>query len=162
MTVHGSQGGATIMGAGAVYPTGPTPAPTQPGPEMTHVEIRRVQNGFVVAAINANLHENMMGYQGPQRSTFIAKDTKELADVLEWMITGAEIKWLPTIDMPVFDALVRRPGLVPTESVKQAVAEGIQQAMGPPQMLAEGQMPAHDANKFYGGPLNTGRPVRKY
>jgi len=110
------------------------PAPTQKGPEMTHVEIRRVQNGFVVAAINANLHESMLGYQGPQRSTFIAKDTTELSALLEWMITGKELDWLPTIDMPVFDQLVRRPGLTPTD-VREAVAQGVQAAIGPPQIL---------------------------
>lgn len=72
--------------------------------EVTHIEIRRVQNGFVLAGINLNMMEaNRLGDHGPQRATFIAKDVPELANLLQWIIDGSDMKWLPTMDLPVWD-----------------------------------------------------------
>lgn len=76
-------------------------------PQVTHVEIRRVQNGFVVMAINVELLERHQNFRGPQRWSFIAKDTAELGAVLTSIADGGDIDWMPSYDLPIVD-LVRR------------------------------------------------------
>jgi hypothetical protein len=82
-------------------------------PEITHLEIRRVQNGFVVMAININEFEARMGgMHGPKRWSFVAKDTTELGALIESIVTGAiEMKWVPSYDLPIVDLFQRKqPG----------------------------------------------------
>lgn len=79
-----------------------------PVTEITHIEIRRVQNGFVIAGINMNVFEShRFNGEHPQRATFIAKDIPEMANLLQWITDGAAMKWLPTVDLPIFDMEVR-------------------------------------------------------
>lgn len=92
----------SVLGmSGPAAPAGMPGAMTKP--TITHIEIRRVQNGFVVAGINMDVFESTHYGHMPQRATFIAKDVAELASLLEWIATGSELKWLPTVDLPVWD-----------------------------------------------------------
>lgn len=81
----------------------------QSKPQITHIEVRRVQNGFVVMAINVKLMEAPYGSNGqPQRWSYVAKDTKELGDLLTMIVDGGcDIEWVPSMDLPMVD-LVRR------------------------------------------------------
>ncbi len=90
---------ATGMGAGQAAQV----PPAQPRAEITHIEIRRVQNGFVIAGINMDVMERTHFGANPQRATFIAGNIDDLAKLLEWIVTGSELKWLPTVDLPVWD-----------------------------------------------------------
>jgi hypothetical protein len=85
-------------------------APDNPpaGPEITHIEIRRVQNGFVIAGINMKVFEShRFAGEHPQRATFIARDVEEISNLITWIVAGSEMKWLPTVDLPVFDMEIR-------------------------------------------------------
>jgi hypothetical protein len=84
------------------------PAAAMPLPTITHIEIRRVQNGFVVAGINMDVYENTHFGTSPQRATFIAGNVEELSKLLEWIVTGSQLKWLPTVDLPVWEMQQRR------------------------------------------------------
>jgi hypothetical protein len=78
-------------------------------PEITHIEIRRVQNGFVIMALNMKVYEAHMAYQQPQRWSFVAKDTAELGAILTSIADGSEINWLPSYDLPIIDLSRRVP-----------------------------------------------------
>lgn len=77
---------------------------SMPTGEITHIELRRVQNGFVVMALNIDVREhNYAGIVQPQRACFIAKDIAEVSTILENIVNGAELKWLPTVDLPILE-----------------------------------------------------------
>lgn len=95
---------AAGMGPGTIQPMPAAQhAAAMPKPSVTHIEIRRVQNGFVVAGINMDVFESTHFGHMPQRATFIAKDVAELTNLLQWIVDGSEMKWLPTVDLPVWD-----------------------------------------------------------
>lgn len=101
------------------------------GLEITHIELRRVQNGFLVMGISAHTFETAMSYEGPQRASFIAKDIDELATILKSMIDGVDMRWLPTVDIPILMGMGRRiqpPEAITRAELKQAVKEAIVEA----------------------------------
>jgi hypothetical protein len=100
------------VGVATGYPlSGPAQSPAMAGaqgkPQVTHIEIRRVQNGFVIMAINIKHFTAEYGMQQPQRWSFVAKDTAELGALLTSIVDGGDIEWLPTYDLPIID-LTRR------------------------------------------------------
>ncbi len=145
---------AGIGMAGAAMANGPAPT-ERPAFEVTHIEIRRVQNGFLVAGINMSLyHRNVDGMDNHPRISYVAKDVAEIAAILEWFTTGKDVGWLPTINLPLFD-MMHRPGMRP-EEVKEAVKQGIAEAAAPQVVYNPNIMEAsHD--RLYGGPLNRGK-----
>jgi hypothetical protein len=79
-------------------------------PEITHIEIRRVQNGFVVQALNIKVFEAYMGAQQPLRYSFVAKDIPEVATLLESIVTGGvDLNWIPSYELPIVDLTRRIP-----------------------------------------------------
>ena len=74
--------------------------------EITHVTIRRVQNGFVVDAINEDIWERHRAYLSDekevsqQRTCFIAKDVTELALLLQGFLDLGEIQWNTSLPIP--------------------------------------------------------------
>lgn len=71
--------------------------------EITHIEIRRVQNGFVIAGLNTNMIERYNGVEGFQRVTMVANNEEQLCDVLKGILAGIEMHWLPTNDFDMLD-----------------------------------------------------------
>lgn len=149
------------MAAGNMMAGAPT---DKPAFEVTHIEIRRVQNGFIVAGVNMNLMTRYANVDADHpRISYVAKDVAEIASILEWFTTGKDVGWLPTVNLPLFD-MMHRPGLRP-EEVKEAVKQGLAETMVPqvyrePNMaIGQGlvQMCPPEANPMYGGPLNRGR-----
>lgn len=70
--------------------------------EITHIEIRRVQNGFVVMAINMKVYTAQRGFEEPLRWSFVAKDTAELGALLASIVDGGcDLKWVPSYDLPI-------------------------------------------------------------
>lgn len=75
---------------------------------ITHLEIRRVQNGYVVGAVDlANGFVN-------QRSSFVATNDEELCNVIKSILTGGDLEWLPTVDMPVMQSRIPPAPIVPS------------------------------------------------
>lgn len=95
--------------------------------EITHIEIRRVQNGFVVMGVNYNVMERHMGETTLQRCSFVAQDVDTLKTLIESIITMADMKWLPTADVPMIEMM--RRAITPTISADTPA----QMAIGPVQ-----------------------------
>src|SRR5690349_11302352 len=84
----GQQAGSTIGGIAAQQPK-------LVRPQVTHIEVRRVQNGFVVMAINVDTREQYAMYNGPQRWSYVAKDTAELGALLTSIVDGGcDMDWI--------------------------------------------------------------------
>ena len=79
--------------------------------KITTINIRRVQNGFVVDAINEDIQESFnsvsYGYTGPQRACFIATDIPELSRLLQSFVDMGDVGWAASIPMPSFTGTVR-------------------------------------------------------
>ncbi len=75
---------------------------TLPTARITHMEIRRVQNGYVVAVYDLT-HDRAMGYQRPQVASYVAVDAAELGRLVETLATGTEIEWLSSTELPMMD-----------------------------------------------------------
>lgn len=80
--------------------------PLVPDNNITHIEIRRVQNGFVVMALNYTGHPfdytNYMD-RPPQRASFVAASSPELGNLVQSIADGMEMNWLPTVDLPLLE-----------------------------------------------------------
>lgn len=76
--------------------------------EITHIEIRRVQNGFVIFGLNMNLREAYYGAgpSEPLRVSFVAKDADDLANVIKSLCDDTQFVFRASCDIPV--ALVHR------------------------------------------------------
>lgn len=70
--------------------------------EVTHIEIRRVQNGFVVMAVDYR-KDFTMDARPMQRAAFVAQDIDTLKTLIENIVNMAEVNWLPTADVPMLD-----------------------------------------------------------
>lgn len=79
--------------------------------EVTHIEIRRVQNGYVVMAVNYNMMERAHLDSQPQRCSFVAQDIEALKSLIESIANMADLKWLPTVDLPMLE-MTRRPSVI--------------------------------------------------
>jgi hypothetical protein len=71
-----------------------------PSKRITHIEIRRVQNGFVVMAYDFTHDYSRMTNDGVQ-ACYVASDEKELANIIQAFALGTDMKWVPSMDMPI-------------------------------------------------------------
>ncbi len=74
---------------------------------ITHLEIRRVQNGFVVMGFDAETNEQTYQTTGV-KCCMIANNAQELAALVENIINGSDLKWLPSVDIPITGLFERR------------------------------------------------------
>lgn len=79
--------------------------------EVTHIEIRRVQNGFVVMAVD--YRPNYSHDMPPQRCSFVAQDVEALKSLIGNIVEMAEMKWLPTADVPFVEMARRKVDPLP-------------------------------------------------
>lgn len=75
---------------------------------ITHIEIRRVQNGFVVMAMNFNQRPYAYDYGRMQenvaeRASFVANSSAELGTLVQALADGMQLNWLPTVDLPLLE-----------------------------------------------------------
>lgn len=68
--------------------------------QITHIEIRRVQNGFVLMGFDASSNPERFQTTGT-KCCYVANDAKEIAALVESIITGGDLNWLPSVDIPV-------------------------------------------------------------
>jgi hypothetical protein len=106
---------------------------------VTHVEVRRVQNGFIVLAVDYSEDFRQFQHSGV-RASFVAKDEEEVKTVIGNILASAELKWLPTMDMPMVVAMKRGITKSPYEHNQES----------------QGQMGVNAANIASG--LNPARP----
>jgi hypothetical protein len=71
--------------------------------QVTHIEIRRVQNGFIVTAIDLDTARNVFSDnpEHAQRAVMVASNADELGTILKNVIDSGDMEWLPTMDLPV-------------------------------------------------------------
>ena len=73
---------------------------------VTHIEIRRVQNGFVVMGFDF-----ARGGAGPDdkavRVSYVATDMEGLKSTIENLINAVDVEWVPTVDLPIIDMVKR-------------------------------------------------------
>lgn len=76
-------------------PAGPSKA------RVTHVEVRRVQNGFVVMAMDYARGP----YDGrkPTVASFVATDEEGVKTIIGNILLSAELDWLPSVDLPMVE-----------------------------------------------------------
>lgn len=133
------------------------PAPTDPRRlEVTHIEIRRLQNGFLMQAITAEYFHRM---EQPQRLSYVAKDAQELGTLIEALLNAKDVGWLPSNDIPVHE-LIRRPDINIQEQITDAVRQGILSTMQAPQIMRDemmGDQAILGQGRTFGGVLNTAK-----
>lgn len=66
---------------------------------ITHIEIRRVQNGFVLMCFDLTVSPQIS--KPPLKAAYIAQDMKALLTLIENFTTTAELDWQPSVDLPV-------------------------------------------------------------
>lgn len=76
--------------------------------KITHVEIRRVQNGFVIMGFDFRPNYHMQD-SSLQRVSFVARDIDDLRTVIGNILLSGEIDWLPTADLPLTGLIERTP-----------------------------------------------------
>lgn len=72
---------------------------------LTHLEIRRVQNGFVVMGFNMDMaRPEYMDSKGPKRVCFVCETVESLLATISSLATDAgDFAWEATVDLPVTD-----------------------------------------------------------
>ena len=75
---------------------------------LTHIEIRRVQNGFVIMGFNAAPNHNDM--DPLNRMCFVASTEDELVNTIRSLCsdTGSFV-WSASVDIPITDLVRRTP-----------------------------------------------------
>lgn len=91
-----------VSGASMNWPPVDRPLPVE---RITHLEIRRVQNGWVVMSFDFRNHSHEI--YPAQRSSFVATDIPGLLSVIQGIAVSTEVDWMPSVDLPIVD-LVRR------------------------------------------------------
>ncbi len=74
--------------------------------KFTHLQIRRVQNGFVVFCYNHVMDMARMEGQYSVAS-LVAKDADELGRLVTNMAECSDLEWLASADLPLIDLKVR-------------------------------------------------------
>lgn len=76
---------------------------------LTHIEIRRVQNGFVIMGFNAAPNLSMMESGELSRMCFVASTEEELVNTIRSLCcdTG-DFVWSASVDIPITDLYARR------------------------------------------------------
>lgn len=87
---------------------------------VTHIEVRRVQNGFVVMAFDFTQDHARFPNRDVAQLCYVAADAKELGAIMENFVNGTDMKWIPSMDIPITDFHTRR--VVPNESNDYAKA----------------------------------------
>ncbi len=73
---------------------------------ITHLEIRRVQNGFVL--MGYDFETNPALFSGNSAKVcMVANDGKELGALIENIINGSDLNWLPSVDIPITGMFAR-------------------------------------------------------
>lgn len=100
---------------------------------VTHIEIRRVQNGFVVMGLDYSMERYASMREEPQRISYVAKDVEDLKRVIESIVHSAEVKWLPTVDIPMLEMRKREISesrMREREQLEQKAMEQARQSLG--------------------------------
>lgn len=67
---------------------------------LTHVEIRRVQNGFIVMGFNAA--PNLSMDEGPEKVAFVCESVESLCAIIESLTTDVgDFCWQASVDLPI-------------------------------------------------------------
>lgn len=69
---------------------------------ITHIEVRRVQNGYIVAVFDMSI-DTSMHYNRPQVGSYVATSAQELGALIESLATATEIDWLPSTELQMMD-----------------------------------------------------------
>ncbi len=91
---------------------------------VTHIEVRRVQNGFVVMAMDFGQYGPYREYNDPKRACFVCNTPEELGATIASLATMAEMQWLPSVDLPLVD-MVRHSRMDGIEKQLQGILEAI-------------------------------------
>lgn len=78
---------------------------------LTHVEIRRVQNGFVVMGFNVAPKPGDMIHDAVQlrRACYVCESVESLLATIESLATDAgDYAWEASVDMPITDLYMER------------------------------------------------------
>lgn len=78
---------------------------------MTHVEIRRVQNGFVVMGFNANprLGDHDPQFRQLDRVCFVCETVESLCATISSLCTEAgDFAWAASVDIPITELWATR------------------------------------------------------
>ena len=76
---------------------------------LTHIEIRRVQNGFVVMGFNLAPNRNGDTQLSAHKVCFVCETPQSLAALIESLTTDAgDFAWEPSVDIPVTDLFMTR------------------------------------------------------
>jgi hypothetical protein len=87
---------------------------TQPGDGkwrrlLTHIEIRRVQNGFVVMGFNLAPSKFGDTATSAHKVCFVCETPQSLAALIESLTTDAgDFAWEPSVDLPITDLFMTR------------------------------------------------------
>ncbi len=127
--------------------------------EVTHIEIRRVQNGFVVMAVDYRKNHS---FDAPmmQRAAFVAQDLDALKALIENIVSMAELNWLPTADVPMLDMqrivenAQKQRAAVTEEEITRRVAERAAHLVQQGSVKVVAPPGQYSQNTVYGGPLN--------
>lgn len=78
---------------------------------ITHIEIRRVQNGFVIMGFNAAPDFSRMEGPGPvNRMCFVASTEEELVNTIKSLCSDTgNFVWSASVDLPITDLIRRTP-----------------------------------------------------
>jgi hypothetical protein len=87
---------------------------------VTHVEVRRVQNGYVVMAMDYSDDYRHFEKTGA-RASFVAKDEEEVKLIIGNILASAEMEWLPTVDLPMI-AMRKGVHMAPGENCPELAA----------------------------------------
>lgn len=79
---------------------------------LTHVEIRRVQNGFVVMGFNVSPRAGDHwdgGQVNVEKACFVCETPQSLAALIESLTTDTgDFAWQATVDLPITDLVMTR------------------------------------------------------
>jgi hypothetical protein len=73
---------------------------------ITHIEIRRVQNGFILMGFDFEQNPATFSSSGA-KVCMVANDGKELGALIENIINGSDLNWLPSMDIPITGMFAR-------------------------------------------------------
>lgn len=76
---------------------------------LTHIEVRRVQNGFVIMGFNATRDYVQEFAPEMRRVCFVANDVESLVNTIKSLTEEAsDFVWRESIDIPITDLFSRK------------------------------------------------------
>lgn len=125
---------------------------------VTHMEIRRVQNGFLVQAVDYTAHHPYASMVEPSpviRASYVAKNSEELATLITSVLDSIEVEWMPSVDIPMVDLRHHITSVVrENERLRKEVAAAQTQMVNP---MLVGNPPPIVGSPIYGSAANTGK-----